>query len=302
MLPRSYYTDQDIRKRQIDTLKIFNERVIEITENKEYKVEFTAENKLLSLTVVLSPEFPNEQPSIFLNPVIPHPWLADNSNQVVGAPGLINYTPHSDLGQIVQAIIRELQRSLPTLMHEDIMREATSHRHVNTTANPLFPELNKLSIEELQEILENTDLQDKLLENNPQIYQLDLETEELMSSIEEIAQDNLSKQQMLDDLKTDVIERISTITQMKINYEELHKKYQKLAEIYDPHRIRDCLKEAAMKADEEAEAIVESFLSGKIPAEAFVAQFSEKRALGQTRRARVERLAHQLTQLDKATT
>lgn len=36
----------------------------------------------------------------------------------------------------------------------------------------------------------------------------------------------------------------------------------KLAEMYDPHRIRDCLKEAALKADEESEVIAEQFLTG----------------------------------------
>jgi FtsZ-binding cell division protein ZapB len=92
---------------------------------------------------------------------------------------------------------------------------------------------------------------------------LDLETEELMGSIEQIAQDNIAKQQTLDDLKTDVIDRISTIVQMKMNYEELHKKHQKLAEMYDPHRIRECLKKAALKADEDAEVIAELFLLGK---------------------------------------
>lgn len=94
------------------------------------------------------------------------------------------------------------------------------------------------------------------------MVELDLETEELMSSIEEIAQDNLAKQQMLDDLKTDVLDRISTIVQMKMNYEELNRKHQKLSEIYDPHHIRDCLKEAALKADEDAETIAEQFLLG----------------------------------------
>lgn len=53
--------------------------------------------------------------------------------------------------------------------------------------------------------------------------ELDLETEELMSSIEHIAQENIGKQQALDDLKTEVIDRISTIVQMKMNFEELNR-------------------------------------------------------------------------------
>lgn len=101
MLPRPYYTEQDIRKRQIDTLKIFNANVTEIKENAEYRVEFSAEGRNMSLNIILSPEFPNEKPAIFVNPVFSHPWIADNTNQVIGAPGLINFTLHSDLGNVI---------------------------------------------------------------------------------------------------------------------------------------------------------------------------------------------------------
>lgn len=156
MLPRSYYPDQDARKRQIDTLKIFNEHVVEIKEDSEYRVDFSADGKKMSLEVLLSPEFPNEQPTIFLSPPIPHPWLAEASNQVVGAPGLVNYTQHSDLGRIVQAIIREFQKSLPNLGSEEKCNESPKSHSAQSL---MFPELSELTAEELHEILENPDLQ-----------------------------------------------------------------------------------------------------------------------------------------------
>lgn len=106
--------------------------------------------------------------------------------------------------------------------------------------------------------------QDKIIEVNPQMIELEQETEELMNSIEVIAQENLEKQQMLDDIKTEVVDRISTIVQMKMNFEEMNRKHQKLSEMYDPYKIRDYLKEAAMKADEESEVIAEKFLTGKL--------------------------------------
>ncbi|GBP42891.1 Vacuolar protein sorting-associated protein 37A [Eumeta japonica] len=299
MLPRSY-GEQDRRKWQIDTLKIFNDHVIETKENLEYRVEFRAAGKNMSLDIKLSPEFPNEKPVIFINPVVPHPWVAENSNQVVGAPGLLNYTMHSDLGRVVQAIIREFQKSVPNLFNDEKINPEITNPIQSLAQNLMFPELADLTIEELREILENTDLQDKIIESSPHIIELDMETEEVMSNIETIAQENLTKQQTLDDLKTQVIDRISTIVQMKMNYEELNRRHQKLSEMYDPHRIRDCLKEAALKADEEAEHIADEFLLGNIPVETFVAKFAEKRALGQARRAREERLAHQLAQLDRA--
>nr|XP_021198393.2 vacuolar protein sorting-associated protein 37A [Helicoverpa armigera] len=304
MLPRQYFGEQEMRKRQIDTLKIFNDHVVEVKDNAEYRVEFIADAKNMSLTVILGPDFPNEKPTIFVNPPIPHPWIGENSNQVIGAPGLLNYTLHSDLGRVVQAIIREFQKSMPKLSNSE---EVPKSNDVSPQANfnvqsMMFPELNDCCVEELQEILHNTDLQDKIIEVNPQLVEMDLETEELMNSIENIAQENIAKQQQLDDLKTEVIDRISTIVQMKMNFEELNRKHMKLAEMYDPHRIRDCLKEAALKADEESEVIAEQFLTGNMPVETFIAKFAEKRGLGQARRAREERIAHQLAQLDRATT
>ncbi|XP_013185406.1 vacuolar protein sorting-associated protein 37A [Amyelois transitella] len=297
MLQRTYYNEQDMRKRQIDTLKIFNDNVIEIDENTEYRVEFVVDGKNMSLNVMLSPEFPTEKPSIFVSPAFPHPWISENNAQVVGAPGLINFTQHSDLGRVVQAIIREFQRTLPNL---DDKSDASTQSF--TSQSLTFPELSELTVDELQEILENPDLQDKLIENSPQLVELEMETEELMNSIERIAQDNIAKQRSLDDLKTELIDRISTIVQMKMEYEELNRKHQRLAEMYDPHRIRDCLKVAAMQADEDAEGVAEQFLLGNIPVETFIVKFAEKRAIGQARRAREERLAHQLAQLDRATT
>lgn len=299
MLPRPYYKEQDMKKWQIDTLHMFNDQVVELKEQSEYRVNFTTTSINMSLDIVLPPDFPNEKPAVFVNPSISHPWVAENSNEIVGAPGLINYTIHSDLGQVVKAIIREFQRTAPNFDNKETVSPQTQPELVQSS---MFPELNELTLDELEEILHSVDLQEKIIENNPHLIELDLATEEVMTSIEQIAQDNITKQQLLDDMKTEVIDRISTIVQLKMNYEELNRKHQRLSEMYDPHKIRDCLKEAALKADEDAEGVAEQFLLGNLPVETFVAKFAEKRALGQARRAREERLAHQLAQLDLATT
>ncbi|KOB75191.1 putative Parcxpwfx02, partial [Operophtera brumata] len=140
MLPRPYYTDQDIRKRQIDTLKVFNDHVTEVHENSEYSVEFIANGKNMSLSVILTPEFPNEQPNIYIHPPVLHPWVSENSNQVTSAPGLVNFTLHSDLGRLVQAIIREFQRYLPTSSDEGTSNDASPQKNYSTHSL-MFPEL-----------------------------------------------------------------------------------------------------------------------------------------------------------------
>lgn len=62
------------------------------------------------------------------------------------------------VGRVVQAITREFQRSIPMTSHEDKSAESSPQSNISSQSL-LFPELSELSIEELQEILENPDLQ-----------------------------------------------------------------------------------------------------------------------------------------------
>ncbi|CAH4036271.1 unnamed protein product [Pieris brassicae] len=208
-------------------------------------------------------------------------------------------------------------------------------------------------------------LPDKFLENNPQLAEIDQETEELMNSIEEIAQDNLTKQQMLDDMKSKepkntnkmendmkeflnrireematqtkditiaVIKKFSSSSQekfqilvyenslLKTQVEKLENKVKHLEENGKRKNfvVYGVKKEQTNSAVEtivstlrkimtvETNEINYAFRIGKeqrnVSVETFVMKFAEKRALGQARRAREERLAHQLAQLDRATT
>lgn len=95
------------------SFRIFNENVSEIQPDVQYSVEFDlSSGQRATLLVFLPPGFPRERPVIRLKQTeLHHPWL-DANGTVVGAPGLINYTVHSDLGRVVQAIKRELEKSL----------------------------------------------------------------------------------------------------------------------------------------------------------------------------------------------
>ncbi|XP_024875346.1 vacuolar protein sorting-associated protein 37A-like, partial [Temnothorax curvispinosus] len=77
------------RKRQIDTLKIFNDNVIELRENVDYQVEFQAGDRRMAIMVSLSPNFPLEKPVLRVSPPISHPWCNEHS-EITSAPGLLN--------------------------------------------------------------------------------------------------------------------------------------------------------------------------------------------------------------------
>ena len=63
----------------------------EIKENVEYKVDFVAGEMPMCLYITLPPEFPNEKPSIRVQPPVKHGWVSNNTD-IDKAPGLLNFT------------------------------------------------------------------------------------------------------------------------------------------------------------------------------------------------------------------
>ncbi|KAJ4440263.1 hypothetical protein ANN_08402 [Periplaneta americana] len=131
------------RKRQIDTLKVFNDNVTEI-QDVEYRVEFNVGGYGMAILVSLSPEFPLEKPVLKVTPQTDHPWVNEQS-EIISAPGLLNFTVHSDLGRVVQTIIREFERRPPPLAGDVAVGTSTQQRVQEACTNgrayvmPTFP-------------------------------------------------------------------------------------------------------------------------------------------------------------------
>lgn len=101
-------------------------------------------------------------------------------------------------------------------------------------------------------------------------------------------------------MQTEVSERMQTVTALKSRYDQLIQKYDKLSEVFAPDHIKDCLRRAADESHEESEKIAEDFLNRKIDVERFLSTYVECRKLGQARRTKEEKLAHQLNELKRA--
>ncbi|XP_014603869.1 PREDICTED: vacuolar protein sorting-associated protein 37A [Polistes canadensis] len=402
------------RKRQIDTLKIFNDNVAELREDVEYQVQFNAGERRMAIMVSLSPEFPLEKPVLRVSPPINHPWCNEHS-EITSAPGLLNFTVHSDLGRVVQAIIREFSKNPPQVIeyvspgsakpHRDLQgrnspsyslqqytdipptsynsyyntpfpqystsgtnpciynynntnsgntyitdnqsktfgsasqhstyssssisntlhnaspsryttnqQRATYLTYTNTNYHPtlpscvqtkvvqsfIFPELNNLSNEELKKLNEDEDRQDEFLEKHSQLKDINTAIEDTIYLVEKTAKANAAKEPELKQLQADVTEKIQTVAVLKARYDQLIQRYNKLSEIFTPDQIKECLRQAADESHEESEKIAEDFLNGKVDVERFLSTYIECRKLGQARRTKEEKLAHQLNELKRA--
>lgn len=101
-----------------------------------------------------------------------------------------------------------------------------------------FPELNTLSLEELQYLNESVDRQDEFIYNLPQVKEMNKAVDELISQVEELAVSNLSKKEKLHDLKQGVDERLEEVTKLAFETERLNAIYQNLSDKYVPRKIQ----------------------------------------------------------------
>ena len=115
------------KRKQINTLKIFNDNVTEIRQEQEYRIFFSSDSGDRLVMVIFLPEtFPlNSRPVIKIffsghkdqnvdfETKMTHPWLDINSCSVIGSPGLNTFGVHSELGRVVQAIKREFEKNPP---------------------------------------------------------------------------------------------------------------------------------------------------------------------------------------------
>jgi len=141
------------RRKQINTLLIFNENVTELVPNVQYRMDFTGGGSSGPLTMLihLPPTFPKEKPSIRIEPLgLQHSWIDIRSGNVIGSPGLNNFSAHSDLGRVVQVIKREFELKPPisTNQIQTVQSTTESYNSKNTgwLNNSTSPHLNNTSI------------------------------------------------------------------------------------------------------------------------------------------------------------
>lgn len=102
----------------------------------------------------------------------------------------------------------------------------------------LFPELNKLSLEELEFLNTNVDRQSEFLNTIPGIKERGKILDDLIVQVEELAESNLGKQEQLIELRSNVNERLEQATKLAFETERLHVKYQNLSDKYSPGNIK----------------------------------------------------------------
>ncbi|XP_055844700.1 vacuolar protein sorting-associated protein 37A [Episyrphus balteatus] len=313
MLPRQYNNtyDLDFRKRQIDTLKIFNDNVREITENEDYTIQFESGGRIFYLNVQLGKNFPTEKPKIIVSPLVQHHWVNSNGFDVENAPGLLNYSKHSDLGRVVQAIIREFEKFPPPLLSTNEVSPNASagsskdgspldNLTIPSNTDHDLPNLSAMSLDELKKLDTDPEFFDDFIEEMSVVQHLNEELDSMINQVENISRENESKESNLSELKLKLNDDVTALKNLGEKCDQLNLKYIKKSEEFAPQHIRELLQIAASNSDTDCEKHVEQFLNGKIDVQTFLNSYTCSKKISSERKAKEERLGHQLSAFERA--
>lgn len=109
--------------------------------------------------------------------------------------------------------------------------------------------------------------------------------------------ENLSKEEDLVELKSNVEKLSQEFSQLGERYEQNNIKYQRKSEEFSPSHIKELLAIGVSTMENSLEDGVENFLSGKESLPEFLDKFMEAKKIIATRKYKEERLSYQLSQL-----
>ncbi|XP_053695765.1 vacuolar protein sorting-associated protein 37A [Sabethes cyaneus] len=302
-----------MRKRQIDTLKIFNLNVQEVVENEEYLVNFDSGGREIAINIILGPGFPNEKPTLIVSPILNHPWVNATTGVIENAPGILNYTIHSDLGRVVQAIGREFEKHPPSVLNDSSscapQHNRTESNQENCTdsrniASPVAEQdsfgLCALQIDELTRLNNDEDYREDFIEKISFVQKQSNEMNYLMSQIETLASDNVAKKLLIEEQRQRLDKLLLDFKELGERYDASNQMYQRKAEDFSPQHIKELLQIAVSTADAKSDEEAQKFLAGDTDVSTFLNNFIETRKNFNIRKAKEERLTQQLTALERA--
>lgn len=212
------------------------------------------------------------------------------------------------MGRVVQAIIREYEKFPPPFAGDAGYHGASP----TTQASPIqampgrtiqssIRELCDLTLDDLTKLNTDPAYLNDFVEEMGVIKNLNNDLDTLMNDVGTAATENMSKEAQLTNLRQNVTTQLASFVQLGERYETLNQRYQRKSEEFAPQHIKELLQIEASTADSICDQHVSGFLSGTVDVQTFLDQYLQTKKLSAMRKAKEERLAHQLRELERAT-
>lgn len=210
----------------------------------------------------------------------PPQWSPDNQQQIPATPHH-NSSVTSHLGQRPH--------------------HSQQHHATTTFVQSNIPELSNLSTEDLQKLNNDPDYLNDFVEEMIIVQKLNDELDRIIGDVETIARENIAQESKLESLRASISAKLTEFVMHGEKYEALNQRYQKKSEEFAPQHIKELLQIAASTADGICETHVDEFLNRSIDVQTFLDRYLQAKKLSALRKAKEERLTHQLNELERAT-
>lgn len=265
------------RQKQINTLKVFNELVECVVEGAEYRIKFRGLEQLqLCLTVKLPPDFPAAQPHVYIEPTVYHPWVQPTTGRITQAPGLINFSPHSDLGMVVTAIRREFEKYECLTVVPQAVTQAATQEVVTDTVAARLGQLNK---EELLDVLNNPVAFEKLMLSlsYPALDNLSENIKSMEEVVKETVETNIQLEVEIEASRDALLCKMEEYHTKKLSLGQVHAKVKSLKARVEGSVLADKLVRLSVDNEERSDHIADRFLAKEMGVEQFLTEYVKTR-------------------------
>jgi len=290
----SFQTDTRLsRQKQIHSLAVYHEAVECVTEGAEYRIKFRGPEQMqLSLLIKLPSDFPTAQPHIFIEPCVAHQWVQPSTGRVTQAPGLLNFSPHSDLGMVVGAIRREFEKaeSLQVLAPPRSQEAATETS--STSSDPVQAAVAALSKEELQEVLDNEVALEKLLLSIdfPPLESITENIKSMKEVISVTAQTNITLETEIETLRDALLCKVEEYHTKKLSLGQTAAKVKMLQSRVEGGVLADQLVRMSVDNEEKSDGIADKFLEKEMPVEEFLTEYIATRQQSHLQKLKADKI------------
>ncbi|RCI03463.1 hypothetical protein CU098_004050 [Rhizopus stolonifer] len=300
---------QDPKSLQISSLLSQNPSTVVVVDGQIYEIPLNAEESTF-LLVNLPAEFPEEPPVITVSPTgMRHPWI---EGDVVMHDALPSWSQQSNLGLLVKEIRDEFSQRPPAKKNlndtspqqlppkpEEGYRSRppppiptasiSTPTATATAVNPEYNAISKLSQEDMEELLQNETAFEIFFHSLERIKNLKNFQEDLRNGNEQLAHKNLSREDQLLKLKSEVEVLDNQYKLSKLEFEQKEKLQQEAFNRFSSATVLTRLKASVYESDELSESVAQSFLDGNLDNDSFVKQFREFRKVYHLRASKLER-------------
>jgi len=293
----SFQTDTRLsRQKQIHSLAVYHEAVECVTEGSEYRIKFRGPEQMqFSLLVKLPSDFPTAQPHIFIEPCVAHQWVQPTTGRVTQAPGLLNFSPHSDLGMVVGAIRREFEKaeSLQVLTPPTaaVSRSQESAATTNSS-DPVQAAVAALSKEELQDVLDNEIALEKLLLSIdfPPLESITENIKSMQEVITVTAQTNITLETEIETLRDALLCKVEEYHTKKLSLGQTAAKVKMLQSRVEGGVLADQLVRLSVDNEEKSDGIADKFLEKEMPVEEFLTEYIATRQQSHLQKLKADKI------------